>query len=84
MTRKQIENVCRHFGLSEWTEHYVRLVTGGHQYDRDFHRLYQRGRGKRCLDMMKTILSEDVIRECFTGWRDFVPKLEEALAIANG
>lgn len=83
MTRQQIENVCRHFGLSEWADEFCRLVIDHKIEDRGFGRFIRCGRGKRCLEIMKTILSESVTRECFDVYPETIADLDSALAIAN-
>jgi hypothetical protein len=84
LTRSQVENVCRHFGLSEWSECFTRLTIGDYRIeDRDFSRFLRKTRaGQECIKMLRTIQSESVIRECF-GPED-IESLETALAISRG
>jgi hypothetical protein len=81
MSEKQIANVCRHFGLSEWQPAFSRLILDYVISDREFGRLLRRKRRFRdCLDMMKCVLSEPYIR-LFFGDNE---ELEFALSIAAG
>ena len=83
MTRQQVDNVARHFGLSDWSDAFARLTIGDYKIvDREFGRLIRRkGPGEQCFKMLCTILGEETIRACL-GPRD-VATLENALAIAN-